>query len=345
MINKYTFTIVKHDDIDWERIHNSPDHTTFKSKEWFDFIYVNYKVKPFIVEIQSDGVVEGYFCGVKFKKFFINFVAGPFEGFMTSFQGISFLNPIEQSERVNVYNQFTSFLFKNNICSFFQTTDFFLDSSFLSESDRKHCKNAYTLDLTRDIDELFKSFSYSSCRYSINKSKKLGVVVKPTENVDTFIDHYFNQLGDVFEKQNLSLVHSRSEVSLLIKSVYPSGNLLLLEAISEDNVVIATGIFTGVGKLATFYGAASWRKYQHLCPNEAVVFEGIKIMKSRGIERLEFGGGGKYKEKYAPEVILISKIIRSKYEFLIYLKNKFKKYFYLLRENKITRKLVKLKKN
>ena len=62
-----------------------------------------------------------------------------------------------------------------------------------------------------------------------------------------------------------------------------------------------------------FWGAASWRKYQILRPNEAIQWFAILYWKAKGIAKYDMGGGGAYKRKYGGYDIAVPWGRKSKY--------------------------------
>jgi hypothetical protein len=80
----------------------------------------------------------------------------------------------------------------------------------------------------------------SACRRAIRKSEKEGVVVEQTSGVD-FADEYYAQLEDVFAKQSLRPMYGVSRVRELVRSLEPTGRLLLLRARAPDGTRCAAG--------------------------------------------------------------------------------------------------------
>lgn len=326
--NIYSFSLLDFNDIPWEIINGSPDHNVFKSKEWFEFLKKAKNAMPFIIRIEKQSEIVGFLLSIKINKWGIKIVASPFEGYTTWFQGISFIKECSIDEKFIVYNSLIEFLFNKNHCWVFQARDFSLYNISLPEGGIFENKNALILDLTKDIKEIYNKFSYSSCKYSIRKAQKLGVIIQEPKNLNEFVNNYYSQLLDVFSKQNLKPTYSIKRVETLVEELYPSGQLLLLEARSPEGNCIATGIFPGVNKLANFWGGASYREFQYLNPNEPLIFEAIKIWKSRGIEKFEFGGGGNYKKKFGPEINQYVKAVAYKYPILRSFKQIAKGLFY-----------------
>jgi hypothetical protein len=328
----YSFKIVDRNNISWEQIELCYDHTVFKSKEWINFLVNTQKIEPLILEIFRSEKLVGYFIGEKFKKF-VKVVASPFEGWTTDYQGLSMLVPVSNEIRIKIYENLIQFLFRNGLCSLFQASDWQMDINMIRNSNLKfEIVKGYRLDLTKSTEQLYKNFSSSSCQYAIRKSQKNGVKILETEDTDKFIHHYYTQLSEVFEKQKLKPTYSENRVKALIENLKFSNKILLLEAKSSDGACIATGIFVGQNKLAYYWGGASYSKFQNLCPNEPLMYEAIKIFKSRGYNEFDLGGIRKFKEKFGPDYFEKPKIIASRFMGIIELKTLAKKTYYGIRE-------------
>lgn len=329
----YSFSYIPPSKIPWKEIATYPDHTAFKSKEWFDFIKKSKGDEPFIVEIKTENQTIGFFIGIKIRRFLFNIIASPFEGYTTSFQGLSLVPESNYELRSKIYKDLIQYLFSNHYCHFFQATDFYFNNyvNHFEVNTVISIKSNYVLDLKKELIDIYNGFSNSSCRYAIRKSVKLGVTIRHPEDIDEFIENYYNQLVDVFKKQRKQPTYSKDRVKKLIDTVFSSGQLLLLEARTKENICIATGIFTGTNKLATYWGGASYKDYQYLCPNEPLMFEAIKYWKNKNIEFFEFGGGKKYKEKYGPQIINVIKIMAAKHPILLWAKNLAKTMYYFFR--------------
>ena len=159
-----------------------------------------------------------------------------------------------------------------------------------------HMWVGYRIDLRANAEKIFRDMSEKSCRYSIRKSARLGVVIEEARD-EAFADDYYAQLQDVFAKQSLVPTYDKRRVQCLIKHLLPTGNILLLRARDPSGRCIATGIFVGASQFAVFWGNASWRQDQHLSPNEAMHWHAIQYWKARGAHWYDLGGG-RYKRKY-----------------------------------------------
>jgi len=130
---------------------------------------------------------------------------------------------------------------------------------------------------------------------------------------EAFANDYYAQLKDVFAKQNLVPTSGPNRVRLLIKHLLPTGNLLLLRARDPVGTCIATGISLGSHKTASFWGNASLRRYQHVCPNESLHWYAMRFWKRLGMEIYDFCGGGDYKRKYGGEEVARFHFFKSRY--------------------------------
>jgi hypothetical protein len=162
--------------------------------------------------------------------------------------------------------------------------------------------------------------SKKGCQWCIRKAQKSGVVIEEANDA-AFADDYYAQLKDVFKKQSLTPPHGIERPQQLIKHVFPTGNLLLLRARNPEGVCIATGIFPAFNGIAFFWGAASWRQYQNLRPNELLFWHAVRYWKARGMKKFDMGGGGEYKRKYGCYEIFVPYLMKGKYGVLVPMRN------------------------
>lgn len=334
----YFFKIVE--DIPWELLHKTYDSNIFKTKIWANFLQKSCNVTPLVIEISTSKRKIGWFYGQKIKKFGISIIASPFEGWTTSYQGLCLQQIVTKTERVEIYKELKDFCFRNKLCLFFQVSDWELDFEEVNQAKLySEPIKSYWLDLTPTIDELFKSFKAKSCQYSIHKAQKLGVIVREPESIKEYAKEYYNQLSDVFAKQNLKPTYDETRVYDMLQEFEGTRNIVLLEALHpETKASMACIIFVFHNKMAFYWGASSYRNYQKYCPNELLMFEAIKRVKELGCNILEMEGIRPYKEKYNPIKYSKPKIIIAKYSILIPLKNLAKKMYPFLKNMIILKK-------
>lgn len=335
----FDFELIQLNDSEWDNIQSSDDSTIYKTKEWFDYLKLWKGIEPFVVKINRDNSTIGYFVGEIIKKG-IKIIGSPFEGIGTAHQGLSMLIEITAEERLAIYQQLAKWAFSKRFGMFMQVDDWQLSMEDCTNCNIKYNGiDGYLIDLSLDEDTLFHNLHQKSCRYSINKSIKEGVVIRETKDVERFIDIYYDQLIEVFAKQGLTPTYDIDCVKSLVNALYPN-RILLLEAVSTEGDVLATGLFPGDKNLAVFWGGASYQKYQKLCPNEPLIWEAIKMWKNRGTKVFDMCGIRQYKLKFGPQLYTKPRLYFAKYPFLIPAKEFCKKCYYGFRNF-----LAKLKKH
>jgi hypothetical protein len=326
----YLFQLIKPTESVWNDIHATYDSTIYKTKEWFDYLKSWKNINSFIVEVRREDRVIGYFVGEKLRKG-IFIIGSPFEGIGTAHQGLSMLKQTSSQIRIRIYKELAKWIFKNGYSSFIQIEDWQLSMDDLKESGIKYNgHDGYLIDLHLDEDVLFHNLHQKSCRYSINKALKSGVIIRETNNINKFIDIYYDQLIEVFAKQGLTPTYDKACVKSIVNALYPN-QILLLEAVSTEGNIIATGLFPGDDNLAIFWGEASYQVFQKLCPNELLIWEAIKMWKARGTKVFDMCGVRQYKLKFGPVIYTKPRLMFAKYAFLIPLKNFSKRVYYGLR--------------
>ncbi|MDP4201311.1 MAG: hypothetical protein Q8861_01330 [Bacteroidota bacterium] len=327
----YEFKYLGNALIPWDLLDKSEDQNIFKTREWLVFLQKTQQAEPCVIEIYDNGNRIGYFVGENFRKV-IKIVASPFEGCSTGFQGLNMLKPITAAERVKIYESLILFLFRTKQCLFFQATDWQMSVEDLTHSVLQYEPvTGYSIDLTQSEDLILRDFNESS-RKNVNKSVRRGVLLRQAENPEKFVDDYYRQLQDVFCKQGLKPTYSKDRVVALVDTLYPTGNLLLLESLSPEGKSIATGLFLGKNKFSSAWGQASYKDSHSLFPNEAMWFEAMRYWKNAGTTVFELGGGGEYKKKYGGVPYVKPRLVATKYQALHSLKQLAKRSYYFTRK-------------
>jgi predicted N-acyltransferase len=174
--------------------------------------------------------------------------------------------------------------------------------------------DTYESDLTLDEATLFGKMD-SAARRCVRKAEKTGVVIEHADD-DAFADEYYAQLEDVFAKQGKIPTYPLERVRALVRHMRGTGNVLLVRARSPEGVCIATGIYPAHNRVAEFWGNASWRAHQHHRPNEALHWYAMKYWRERGVQVFDWGGGGRYKEKYGVTPVRVPWLRKSRFKAL-----------------------------
>jgi len=303
--------------VPWDELDRFEDRTVFQILPWLNFVAITQRAKPVVAAIRENGCTIGYFTGLIIRRFGLRIFGSPFKGWTTAYMGFN-LRP--GSSHRKALTSALSFVFQDLKCHHFEMLD-----RHIHEEDYRDLTftvkylNGYEIDLTKSEDELFAGMK-SSCRRCIRKANKCGVVIEEASDID-FANDYYEQLKDVFVKQSLVPTYGIGRVQELIKHLQPTGHLLLLRAKNPEGLCIATGIFPAFNDTMYFWGGASWQKHQMLRPNEALMWYAIRYWKAHGMKKFDMGGGGDYKKKYGGYTIRVPRLIKSKYGFLVFLRN------------------------
>jgi glycosyltransferase involved in cell wall biosynthesis len=303
----------------FERI-NAADKTDLpfksfcQSAAWLRFLSETQGGETVIARLVDAGEVSGYFAGMMVSKFGAKILGSPFPGWSTPYMGLSLVNGTLPRDAVS---ELVRFALEDLHCHHLEFMDRDLVQDDVDGLGFQHrILSSFQIDLTRSEDELFAAMT-GACRRCIRKAEKSGVTIEEARNDPSFASEYYGQLQDVFAKQGLVPTYDLRRVRSLIRHLEPAGNLLLLRARDGSGQCIATGIFPAISaKCAYFWGMASWREYQILRPNEALLWYAIRYWKARGIHCFDMGGAGEYKRKYGGEEIAVPWFRRSKYPFI-----------------------------
>lgn len=305
--------------VPWEALDRFEDRNVFQTLPWVSFIAASHGAEPVVAELKRNGTTLGYFTGLIIRRYGFKVLGSPFKGWTTEYMGFNLDPGVSRGE---VLEPLFDFAFNTLNCHHLEISDRYLrEDDYRDRQCEVQLAPGYQVDLTKSEEELLANMRKKSCRYSIRKAAKSGVTIEEARDNDGFSEDYYEQLIDVFAKQSLVPTYSVGRVQELIRHLYPTGQLLLLRARDSNGVCIATGIFPGFNDTMYFWGAASWRKYQNLCPNEALTWHAMRYWKARGIKKFDMGGRGDYKKKYGTCDIAVPRLIKSPYPLLIPLRH------------------------
>ncbi len=280
--------------VNWAKLDSFADRTVFQTREWLQFVHETQRAKIVVYELSSGRDVAGYFSGLVFSRLGLRMLGSSFPGWTTPYMGFNLIPGASRKEALAAIEEIS---WRELKCLHMEVSDPFFefadgtDLGFAGE-----VYESYRTDLTQSEDKLFGNMD-SACRRCIRKAEKSGVTVEEAHDL-VFADDYYLQLKEVFARQGLVPTYPVERVRALIRNLEPTGHVLLLRARDAEGKCIATGIFPGFNKIAEFWGNASLRSSQHLRPNEAIHWHAMRYWKARGAEVYDWGGEGKYKEKY-----------------------------------------------
>ncbi len=170
--------------------------------------------------------------------------------------------------------------------------------------------DSFELDISRTEDELWRNLRHD-CRQSIRKAERYGVIVEEAHDME-FADDFYEQLRHVFAVKNSVPPFGVDRVRPLIEFMEPTGNLLMLRARNKEGTCIATSIKPAMNKTVFAWGAASWRHFSQVKPNELLQWYAIRYWKARGMCTFDLVGRGDYKLKYGSHPIVAPWVRKSR---------------------------------
>ena len=312
----YTFEVIDKDRVDLEEFNHFKDKLIFTTVEWLKYIEQNQKVQPLILRITEGPELVGYFTGFSFTRFGIRIVASPFDGWTTSYMGFDVR---EGYRREDLIRPLSLFLYKNLKCHFIQITDRFIrEEPLKAQGINYFMKTTLELSIDKPDEELLRGYT-KSCRETLRQFERRGATIEIAEPDEQFAEEYYQQLQDVFSKQELVPTYSISRTLDLLRNI-KGENLLCLRVRNPEGLSIATFYSLGYNGRVCFQGAASFRAYQNYRPNETMFWYTIRYFRDRGYHSADLNGERDYKQKFNPERISYPCIILTRYPILIKLR-------------------------
>lgn len=330
----YQFSVITPDTNLWQKIEQSPDSSCFFSSYW-DAYLRKMGTKPFIVEIKENGASIGHFIGSR-RWIGLRMVSAPSMGTGTYAQGLCMQHPVSEEKRVAIYQELTDWMLRTHKADYIQICDWqlrtdsndwiddwcnpILDASGIHYQPRQ----TYYVDLRPSEDELWASLHYKSCKYAINKARKLGLYVRRIErreDIDAFVKQHHSHIVDVLRRKGNRGLPCQSEknISALCHTLFPN-RILMLEVLgpTEDGQLqsMSSCIFTIDKGVCSYFTAASYQRFMHYCPNELMAWEGIKHLNNLGCTTLILGGLAQYKRKFSPIYAFVPVMIFSRFKFM-----------------------------
>jgi hypothetical protein len=299
-------------DVAWNVLDQLDDRTVFQTREWLAFIAETQNAEPVVAEVRQGSSRVGYFTGLMIRRMGVRILGSSFPGWTTPYVGFNLSPEISRRAALEALEVFA---FRELGCWHLEVSD----RSFQPEDGvplgySLDAYQSYETDLTRSEEELFNQMT-SACRRCVRKAEKSGTRIEEAHG-PAFAEEYYDQLKDVFAKQELVPTYDLERVQSLIRHLDSTGRLLLLRALDPQGRPIGTGIYPGMNKVALFWGNASYRHSQSFRPNEALHWYAMRYWKRQGVEVFDWGGGGEYKEKYGNRPASVPWFRKSRYRFL-----------------------------
>jgi hypothetical protein len=293
------------------------DRVIFQTPGWLSFIAASQKAEVVVAAVKDGQTTVGYFTGLIVERYGFRVLGSPLPGWTTSFMGF---NLAEGVSRRAAHEALFPYAYRVLKCSHVEVRDRWTTADDLAGTGWTWGEaTTHRIDLRPDEDALFANMT-SACRRAIRKAGKSGIVVEEATDAG-FADEYYDQLRDVFAKQNLVPTYPVERVRALVEHVGPTGNLLLLRARDSEGRCVATAVLPWYRRTMYFWGGASYRPDQHLRPNEALIWYALRYAREHGVTEFDFVGRGDYKTKYGTTELMVPWIRRSRSPLVAGLRN------------------------
>lgn len=283
---------------DWDRAISSFDSRHFYHLgAWLDFIEETQPVARKVYGIYKDSCLVGYLPGFILLKGPVRIFGSPFPGWTTPYLGPVVRKDVDLRE---LFNGILDTLRRDRfwhaeIRHFAITPDSLIGTGF-----RQTIGQTYIAPIPTTAEDILTRFN-TSARKAVRRGLR-GEIRAITTKDPSFIDHYYDQLREVFAKDNIKPTYSKERVRTLWSLLMPTGRMLPT-MVMEANVCIATRIdFCGDDRLHSF-GSASYTAHQKSRPNELARYHAMCEGMKRGLTKYDMTGGGRYKAQFGAELV------------------------------------------
>ena len=296
------------------------------------------------MKIASDGV-SGYFIGAR-RWLGLNIIESPPVSSGTYTQGLCMLEEISPKQRIDIYKALYQWLRRKLHIGYMQVSDWQMRTihhDYVEPSQWTHTaldnkqvlfsvRSTFYVDPRQTEEELWNNLNYKSCKYSINKARKEGLkveVIDRHEDIPSFVDTHHRQIEDVFNRKGMTPMpyQKKEHLLALCRSLFPNKIIMLKVLGQDDNGVeqcMASAIFCPGKNGSTYFTGASLRQYMKYCPNELMVWEGMRLLHERGAGDLIFTGIAHYKKKFGTSYAYLPVLVFTPFTFLFTLRNRLK---------------------
>lgn len=348
----YKFSIVTNPNNIWQEMESWNDFSIFHSKEWGSYLRsTNYKTIVVLIQDEENEPI-GYFIGTK-RWVGITVIGAPAGGAGTYVQGLCMKYQINTYERVQLYQALANYLIGNHIASYIQISDWTLrhvydefkpysDLEFpiLVEKGITHVLRATLFVDTKQSEEiLWSNLRYKSCKYSINKAHKEGLkirIIEDVKDIPAFVDKLSSLIENVSDrkKEKRHKHHSKKNLLALCNALFPN-RIIMIQVLGEldgaKEEVLSSAIFCIGGNVSTYFSGASNKAYMKYCPNELMVWEGMKMLHQKGGSDMIMGGTADYKKKFGSQYAYLPMMVFSRYQLLLGIRARLKRFYSIFR--------------
>lgn len=259
---------------EWTRfVLNNSDATIYHTPEWKEVLERTFGFKPYYVFAKENGEITGML-----PLFYIKSIITGNRLCLLPFS--HFCGPIGDKKVLKSLIKEEVSLHKDLNVNYLEIRDYIDFDGFESQN----TFSTYILELSPNIEEVWKRLDKRSVMWAIKKSKKNNVIVEKTRNVDDFRKFY--KLNCATKREIGVPSHPWSFFKNLFK--FLNDNISLYVA-RYNGEIIAGGIMESFKDTVIYgYGAAN-SDYLELCPYNAFIWKSIEDACQNGYRYFDFG--------------------------------------------------------
>ncbi len=323
----YSFEIVDIADINIDEFNSFEAKSPLTTIQWLNFLAEDNDAKPVVVKIMKGTENVGYFSGLVTTRFGIKIFGSPLKGWGTCYMGFDLHDP---ALAIELLEPVIEFVFQETKCLYFELAERSLSECHIGLiKHRTEVVTTLEINIDKQDEELLKSVK-RDCKEFIRQFEKRGAQIEEAEPNEEFAKDLFDQLSEVFAKQNLVPTFSLERIKRCIKHLNNNGMLLCLTVKEPGGKSIASYIFTGFKEKCFAWCTGSYREYQKYRPNEYIVWMGLKKLRDRGHVTFDYAGVRDYKYKWNPQEVKYLRIMASKYPLLLQMRDFAKHGYWML---------------
>jgi CelD/BcsL family acetyltransferase involved in cellulose biosynthesis len=313
------FERIKFEPTQWARtLSGFDDAIVYQSSAYLSFLADTQKGEIVVAELKEGSETLGYFSGLLIRRFGVKILGSPFRAWTCPYMGFNLRSGVPRRAAVEAL---PGFAFKELKCLHLEVVDSYLTPEDAANLDfTTEARDTYVVDLTPSEEQVLAKMN-SFRRRDIRRAEKHGIIIEEAKD-SGIADDYSSQLGEVFGKQGLLPTFGVERVRALLEHLAPTGTLLALRARHPDGRCMATALFTGFQGKAFYWGGASWREFQKLCPNELLQWHAMRYWKARGMKTYNLVGTMEFKARFGGEPTTMTMISKSRNRFIGHLRSK-----------------------
>ncbi len=268
-------------DTRWDEfVNNHPEGSVFHLSNWAKVMINTYNFKPFYL------ISENASGNIKSVLPFFLVDNGIFGKKLISIPFTDFVKPlIDSDDNYQVYFEKYFEIYRKEKLSYIEIRGDFLNSDNVGFEKNDYFRN-FVLNITPDLETVWKRCKPTSVRYSIKKSKKMGVEIEKSKEKDAI--RIFYNLNVLTRKKHGIIPQPYAFFENIWRFLIAEGYGFVSIA-WYDKIPIAASIFLEYKDNIYHKFNASDNNFNHYRSNYLILWDAIKYSYDKGIKYLDLG--------------------------------------------------------